>query len=797
MSRLVQGTLAVVLLAVLGGAVFWARRAEGPAAPAPAGSPAAAATQPAVLAGSQSCRECHERFYGLWSTSHHGLAMQPFTPAFAQSQLTGQSEPIKVGQNTYRVQISDQGGWVIENGPQGEKRFDMLHVMGGKNIFYFLTALERGRLQVLPLAFDVGKKAWFDAPASAVRHFREAAAEVLDWRDPAFTFNTSCHGCHVSQLAKNYDLASDTYHTTWSEPGINCETCHGPASEHVLAAKALAPGQKLADPKLIVTRTFSAEQHNSTCAPCHAKMMPLSSTFRPGDRYFDHFDLATLEDPDFYPDGRDLGENYTYTSWRMSPCAQSGQLHCVNCHTSSGRYRFKGENANHACLPCHKQHVEKPTEHTHHKADSPGNLCVSCHMPMTGFARMRRSDHSMRPPTPAATIAFKSPNACNICHADHDAAWADQQVRQWRKRDYQAPVLHRAGLLAAARGRNWARLPEMLQQITDKQRDEVYATSFLRLLRSCPDERKWPAFREAMKDPSPLVRSAAAGSLGEQLDQQNCEALLTATGDEYRLVRLRAAGALAGYPPQMLGEKDRRRLEAAWGELEASFAARPDDWSAQYNLGSFHADQGRPETALKAYELATRLRPDVVPPLVNASLIYASLGQTQRAENVLKRALAIEPANAAGNFNMGLLQGELGDAKQAEQHLRAALKADPNFAEAAYNLGVLIAADRAQEALGLLNKAYTLRPNDPKYAYTLAFYLNAQGNGASAADVLKAVIAKAPGYVDAYMLLGAIHEQQMQFEQARALYRQALGRPEVPPNQRRGIQARLQAIEGR
>ena len=45
------------------------------------------------------------------------------------------------------------------------------------------------------------------------------------------------------------------------------------------------------------------------------------TTFTPGDRYLDHYDLVALENPDFYPDGRDLGENYTYTLWRMSPCA--------------------------------------------------------------------------------------------------------------------------------------------------------------------------------------------------------------------------------------------------------------------------------------------------------------------------------------------------------------------------------------------------------------------------------------------------------------------------------------------
>ena len=40
-------------------------------------------SRPAPYAGSTSCRECHERFYQLWSTSMHGLAMQPYTPGFA------------------------------------------------------------------------------------------------------------------------------------------------------------------------------------------------------------------------------------------------------------------------------------------------------------------------------------------------------------------------------------------------------------------------------------------------------------------------------------------------------------------------------------------------------------------------------------------------------------------------------------------------------------------------------------------------------------------------------------------
>ena len=146
----------------------------------------------------------------------------------------------------------------------------------------------------------------------------------------------------------------------------------------------------------------------------------------------------------------------------MSPCVKSGQLDCIKCHTSSGRYRFKDEaKANDACLPCHAERVAKAGEHMHHPPDKPGvpTKCVSCHMPMTAFARMNRSDHSMLPPAPAATVQFGSPNACNLCHKDKDAAWADQQVRQWRTRDYQAPLLQRAGLIDAARKTRLAKSP--------------------------------------------------------------------------------------------------------------------------------------------------------------------------------------------------------------------------------------------------------------------------------------------------------------------------------------------------
>ena len=60
-------------------------------------------SKPADYAGSVSCCECHEKFYTLWSTSHHGLAMQPYTKAFAENNLTPQTEDITIKNKNYTL----------------------------------------------------------------------------------------------------------------------------------------------------------------------------------------------------------------------------------------------------------------------------------------------------------------------------------------------------------------------------------------------------------------------------------------------------------------------------------------------------------------------------------------------------------------------------------------------------------------------------------------------------------------------------------------------------------------------
>jgi len=109
--------------------------------------------------------------------------MQPFTVELARTKLSPQAEDIVIGGLRYRVDISGDTGWIIEQGPEGETKYRMDHAMGGKNVYYFLTTLDRGRLQTLPVAYDVRIKEWFDMAASGVRHFPGLTDEPINWKD--------------------------------------------------------------------------------------------------------------------------------------------------------------------------------------------------------------------------------------------------------------------------------------------------------------------------------------------------------------------------------------------------------------------------------------------------------------------------------------------------------------------------------------------------------------------------------------------------------------------------------------
>ena len=753
------------------------------------------------FSGSESCIECHEKFYELWSPSHHGKAMEPINAAYMVSKHLPQSGEFSLEGKKYKIELGDSTMKMQEIDEQSTKDYPIVWALGGKNVSYFLTDLGNGKLQTIPLAFDHNENSWYNNPESAIRHFPDhsmTADAALPWKDRMYTFNTSCYSCHVSQLQTNYNLANDSYHSTWKEPGINCETCHGPSADHVRVEQlAKKKGKQPEDIKIIVTKTFTKEQHNASCAPCHAKMRPITPGYTPGDRYFDNYDLTTFENTDFYPDGRDLGENYTYTQWNQNKCMLNGDLHCVICHTSSGRDRYK-DNPNAACLQCHNNRSENLSAHTGHKADSEGSVCINCHMPETQFGHMTRHDHSFRPPMPEATIRYGSPNACNLCHKDKSPEWAAKIVKERKKDSIQTETLQWADLIQQARHSEWKNLDDMLAVISEKKYDPIVQNSLVRLLGMSQDEKKWPVLMDAaVNNPSPLVRSSAAAGLLDNTTEEVKNTLIRACNDEYRIVRVAAALPLASFPPENFSSEDTDIVNKATNEYMTSLVTRPDDWSAHYNLGIYYQNKGETARALESYETAARLYPESILPLINSSVLYSYMGNNEKAEQNLRKVLETDPENEAANLNLGLLLAELGRLDEAESALKTALEANPKEqAVAAKNLSVIVGQrGDLEKAVSYAETAWKIRPDNPEYGYTLAFYYMQNNQKEKAVSLLKKVLDLNPAYLEARLFLADIYLKDGKKDQAVKLYREALKENGLKDQEKTYIQQVLNRIE--
>jgi len=286
-------------------------------------------------------------------------------------------------------------------------------------------------------------------------------------------------------------------------------------------------------------------------------------------------------------------------------------------------------------------------------------------------------------------------------------------------------------------------------------------------------------------------------ALGDHVTPATLDALIAATRDDYRLVRVRAGSALSTLPVATLNAGDRQSVEAALQEYLSSLNARLDDSASRYNLGNFYMERQDYPRAVEEFTSSSRLQPLSMAPLANRALAYAATGNHAQAEASLRAALALEPSHPGVNLNLGMLLAELDRLPEAEQAFRTAAKSDPQSAAAAYNLGVLLARDRPEEGIAWCRRAATLRPQDVRYGYTLGFFLNQQGKIPEAVQALGTVIQFAPPSSEAYVLLGSIYERSGRWTEARGVYQRAVANAHLPEPERMQFSARERQLPGR
>jgi predicted Zn-dependent protease len=83
--------------------------------------------------------------------------------------------------------------------------------------------------------------------------------------------------------------------------------------------------------------------------------------------------------------------------------------------------------------------------------------------------------------------------------------------------------------------------------------------------------------------------------------------------------------------------------------------------------------------------------------------------------------------------------------------------ADPRMAPAAFNLAVMVGERRPAEAVPLARTAAGLRPDSPRYAWTLGFYQARTGDLRGAAATLESLLRSSPEYPETYGLLAEVY----------------------------------------
>jgi Tfp pilus assembly protein PilF len=729
-------TLGVVIAALCGVGVWrWSAAAH----PQGTKSPAAVAT----YVGEARCAQCHAERANAWRTSHHAQAMQ----VTSDSSVLGDFNNAHFAKHGVTSSFSKKDGkfYVRTEGPDGKLQdYELPYTFGVSPLQQYLVRFPKGRMQSFAVAWDSRSKEqdgqrWFHLyPDQTI-----TPADPLHWTGRNQTWNYMCADCHSTNLRKNYDLAKDSYATTWSDINVSCESCHGPGSNHVAWAQARKKGSNLANEGsngLVVdlkpanglwavsepdagTMHWKGEarSHNeiNTCAPCHSRRHPVTADYQPGQPFLDAYVPSLLEEGVYYPDGQVLEEDYEWGSFVQSKMYHEG-VTCSDCHDPhTAKLPFTSLNA--VCGKCHSLQKFGSEQHHHHKADSAGALCVSCHMPTRTYMVIdARRDHSFRLPRPDFSVAYGTPNACNQCHKDKSNGWAVDTVAKWYGPNRRHEAHFVEAINAGRRG-----LPNAERALTaliqDSAKPAIARATALSLLPAYLTPASMPALQTALRDNDALVRSQAVRSLEPLPPQQRVGLAAPLLTDPVRSVRIEAARLLAGTAPDLLQDTQKTALDQAISELIASEMASAE----------------RPENHM------------------NLALLYAQMGRTSDAESELTTALRLDPKFVPAMVNLADLYRQQQRDNEGQQWLEKAMAAEPNAAEPVHALGLLkIREKQYRDALTLLAKAAALQPSNVRYSYVYAVALQSTGQVNQAITVLQQAHQRRPA--DREVLSGLI-----------------------------------------
>lgn len=308
----------------------------------------------AEFTGPAACGECHLKQYQSQRASHHALALRPIQDTPLADLLAREPRRDRSGAVfQYRkapggVEVSIVRGsasaqmlleWCFGAGSKG---YTPVGRVGGEYVEHRVSWYREGSR----LGLTAGH------PESALLDLDSALGVPQSPQTIA-----RCFGCHATGVEKGPDL-------TRMRPGVTCERCHGPGSDHVAAART---GKALAN-TILNPRRLPPRAQVQVCSECHRS---------PNVQFPSN--MPELDDP--------ISIRFAPVGFQASACFRKSQtFSCVTCHDPHANPRPAADPFYTAvCLQCHACKRGLRTN------------CVRCHMKTAApLPNLTFTDHRIR-----------------------------------------------------------------------------------------------------------------------------------------------------------------------------------------------------------------------------------------------------------------------------------------------------------------------------------------------------------------------------------------------------------------
>ncbi len=273
------------------------------------------------------------------------------------------------------------------------------------------------------------------------------------------------------------------------------------------------------------------------CAQCHSRRAQLDNSYQPGKKFDDHYLLSQLDESLYFSNGQIKDEVYEYGSFKQSKMYEAG-VTCSDCHDVHSLSRTTSTIMS-ATNATKSPNTQAPnTTFIKQMAKEPVASPAICpHAPT--WESMNATTTAFRLPRPDLSIGTDNPNACNQCHKDKNAQWANDAMVQWYGKvpvgkqnfSHALDALHTSGEKA----------PQFLYDVLMTNQPNIAKATAIAYLGNYPSQQTYTTTLQMLRNSDSDIRLSALQALEAFPLQMRVQETFKMLDDEAKVVRIEAA----------------------------------------------------------------------------------------------------------------------------------------------------------------------------------------------------------------------------------------------------------------